>query len=76
MDVQTPDKGNVGLGDLLVLEGFKGGLNLLPITAVEEQQLRAGSGNDTGSSPYALAIILKKDGSYLVGEELIRKSHW
>lgn len=73
MDLQSPNKDNVDLGDLLVLEGFKGGIKVMPITALEEKQIIAESHDSPSSSPYDLAIVLKKDGAYLVGESIVRE---
>lgn len=72
MKIKRPTRNNVELGDLLVAEGcfFCSGLMLVPITEVKEKKIFAQSIDASVSVPYEEAVVLKRDGSYLIGERV------
>ena len=71
--LKTPNKNIVELGDLLVIEGMPGNIAVIPITEIREDGVSAFSEHGTrvsGSCSYNKAVILKKDGTYLVGSKV------
>jgi len=72
--LRTPNKDNVEPGDLLVIDtGIPDNISVIPIDEIREDGVSAFSKYGvrvSGSCPYHLAIILKKDGTYLVGNKV------
>jgi len=71
MEMRTPDKNNVELGDLLVIEVNNRSV-LLPIISILDEGVVASGQYLRGLAkrPYNEAVILKKDGTYLIGSEV------
>jgi hypothetical protein len=65
-----PTKQNVELGDLLVTE-FPGedGTRVMPIVDLGDNELSARGSAGFVRRAYEQAVVLKKDGSYLVGKK-------
>jgi hypothetical protein len=75
MDFERPTRDNVEIGDLLVWMD-KGIAFLFPITDTDKSGINVqvrGEGLEeyVGNKPYSEAVILKKDGRYLVGERVV-----
>ena len=70
-EFKRPNKDNVEIGDLLVVEG---GMNLhtYPIEKVGNDIVVSSVTGGLSSTYYKRAIVLKKDGSYLVGEHVTK----
>ena len=66
---ERPNKDNVELGDLLIYEG-----KLLPIKRFGDDFIFGGRELAMRMSAYEFAIVLKKDGRYLVGENVSTNS--
>ena len=65
-----PNKDNVDLGDFLVAEDSFHVPVLGIITDIGEEKITARSTLISLSIPYKTAVVLKKNGSYLVGENI------
>ena len=72
MKFTKPNKDNVELGDFLVAEDSFHVPLIGPITKVNEKEIVAFTTLSAYSRSYENAIVLKKDGSYLVGENVVR----
>jgi len=70
MEFKRPNKSNVSLGDILVVSRQNHGISMFPITQVRDLSICANS-EEWGHFRriYDDAIVLKKDGSYLVGKK-------
>jgi hypothetical protein len=72
--IETPNNKNVELGDLLVIDtGIPENISIIPIDEIREDGISAHSNHGvrvSGSCPYHSAIILKKDGTYLIGNRV------
>jgi hypothetical protein len=62
-------KDNVELADLLVVPRGRV-IVLCPIYRIEEEHLLGLNGNETWKAEYGDAVVLKKDGTYLVGNRI------
>lgn len=68
---QKLTRDNVEEGDLLVA-GMHFGISVLQIDKIDERGIMGTDRDGTiAKRSYGRAVVLKKDGSYLIGEELI-----
>ncbi len=73
MESTRPHSKNVELGDFLV-EGFgRGDCVLFPVKGVYFRGVSVRDGKRLIKRSYEKAVILKMDGSYLVGREVVRR---
>jgi len=70
MRFKNPNYDNVDLGDLLVCEDSSGTSLILPITEVIEDGVVGHGYHAHVTREYERCVILKRDGSYLVGEDV------
>lgn len=66
-EFMRPKKGNVELGDLLIMEA-NNRMFPVPITGLSNVRISARGSWISGNAKYEDAVVLKQDGSYLVGE--------
>lgn len=74
MEVKRPNKRNIELGDFLVVSSAneRDPVEMLEIKAVNSGTIRGDSpsGHRTSFRKYDNAVVLKKDGTYLVGRKV------
>lgn len=71
INIRTPNKDNIKLGDLLVVGGIPY-LEVVPVVRLEEDRIIAHGEylRSTVVSGYSEAVVLKADGTYLVGRNV------
>ncbi len=71
INIRTPNKDNIQLGDLLVVGGIPYP-EILPVIELGEDKIIAQGGHLRGlaASEYDHAVVLKADGTYLVGRNV------
>jgi len=70
---KRPNKNNVGVGDFLVIKNKSQEIKLAPIKDVFKDRVWAEWYDGGESKIYEKALILKKDGTYLVGKNCIER---
>lgn len=73
MEFERPTRENVELGDFLVAQQRRR-TRLLEIQRLDSGGISAGDSGDMGlgiTKAYSQSVIIKKDGSYLVGADVI-----
>jgi len=76
METKSPNRNNVDLGDLLLATGIHGRSTILPIYRIEDNlvygRLQDDDNGHFTSTSYGEAVVLKQDGTYLVGESILK----